>query len=207
MFEITSAPISRYLAFLSLFISLLLYFRIITTFQIYFNIDQILYNHEFWRPITSIFCFGPFGFESAFSLFKFIYYSAEIENILYKEKPADFIIFLIFGSVSIWICAAFIPAVYLGESFSFYFFYFWGKRIASNMNWRMTLISPIWLSLALLFISFIKGGFNFVFPELIGYSSAHLYFFIHDVINLKYDKHFLCMSSESNSFFLEHINS
>ena len=140
-----------------------------------------------------------------FSLFKFIYYSAEIENIIFKDKPADFIIYLAFGSIFIWAYAIFKPAVYLGEPFSFYFFYYWGKRIACNMNWRMTLVSPIYISIILFIIGFIKGGVNFIYPELIGYSAAHLYFFIHDVINLKYDKHFLCLSSDINSLFLEYL--
>lgn len=205
MIEIPSAPVSHLLVFLSLFISLLLYFRIIDTFQVYFNIDQIIYNFEIWRPITSIFCFGPFGFESGFHLFKFIYYSIEIENTLYKDKPVDYIVFLLFGSIIMWIYASYMPVVYLGEPFTFYFFYYWGKRIASNMDWRSFLISPLWISLALLIIGFIKGGLYFIFPQLISYSAAHLYFFIHDVINLKYDKHFLCLSSELNSLFLDHL--
>lgn len=205
MFEITSAPISRFLTAISFFISLLLYFRIINTFQVYFNIDQIIYNNELWRPFTAIFCFGPFEFETVFNLIKFIYYSAEIEASVYKEKPADFIVFLVFGSIFIWIYAAFMPVVYLGEPFSFYFFYYWGKRIASNMNWHFRLISPIWVSMILLIAGIVKGGLSFVLSELVGYCAAHLYFFIHDVLNLKYEKHFLCLSPAANSFLSEHL--
>lgn len=206
--ELSNAPWSRLFAIISLIISVLFYRDIIDKFQLYFNFKLIKENHEYWRLLTSLFCFGPFGLSVVINIYNFLIYSIDIESFFFANRPADFFLFCIFGWVVMWIGASYYPMPFLGGAFSSFLLYYWCKR---NPDRRVTLVQ-IPIPIPAKFIPFVililqsGEGINSLISVLIAFGAAHLYFFFSDCISVKYDVQLLKFPSIVNRFLLHLLN-
>jgi hypothetical protein len=184
-----SAPLSRVFAIASIGTSVLLQFRVLDTFQLYFNKRLILDKYEFWRPFTSIFCFGPLDITACLHIFMLINFSVRVEGKFFGERPADFLLFSFFGWMLMWFFAAFHPLLFLGGAFSSYVLYYWAKRSPDDrmglLGMQLALPAP-WFPIVLVLSDF-GPGWKGLLADLIGFALAHVYFVLRDVFAIKYN--------------------
>jgi len=190
MLELQSSPISKFFALCSVGVSLLHYLQVVDAYQLYYNKDLIFQHHEYWRLFTSLFHHGPLGFNALIHILSFLQYATSSESLFFSGRPADFIIFSLFGSAAMWIFAAFTPIIFLGHIFTSYFTYYWCKRSPDNRVFLMNIpigINGPYVPLLFLGISILNTSLKQALPNLIGFGTAHIYFFLHDVINTKFN--------------------
>ena len=198
MFErLKNSPITLCIAVLSIGVSVLLSLRIIDPEQLYFNKNYIFDDKEYWRFFTSIFCFGALNLKTCFNLHLLISDSLAIENSFFNGKPVDFLLFALMGWTFMWIYASRSSVLFLGKSFSAYVFYYWIKH---NPDIRLMLfpipigIPATWYLLLMILIN--SRGFT---ANLVGFAAAHIYFFIKDVIGLRYNINIFSFPSYVNN--------
>jgi hypothetical protein len=185
---LNSRPLSRIFAVVSVGMSVLLYFGMLDTYQLYFNPRLILDKHEFWRPFTSILCFGPLGFSAVIHIYTLVAYSLDVEGHFFGEQPADFLLFSLFGWVVIWTFAMFQPLLFLGASFSSYVMYYWAKRSPDAPIMLLGLPFPFhapWLPVLLVLTTYRRWPLLMI--NLVGFAAAHVYFVLRDVFRIKYN--------------------
>ena len=192
--------ISIILGLLAASISLLIYTKAVDPYQLYFNKDLILHQHEYWRLFTSLFYFGPLGFESLIQIYFFIRYVSEVEGKEFSGRPADFLFFIFIAFLWAWVTASFTGYAFLGDFISEYVFYYNCKKnpqanvmlFILPIPFRMGYYPYVMLILRCFFHASIKN-------ILIPYAASHLFFFLHDVVSLKYDLSLLRLSDKMNS--------
>lgn len=184
--EISNSPITLIFMCFSLIISALLSLQILKTEQLHFDNNHIFKDKEFWRLFTSIFCYGKLDIHVIINIFVCFMSLSRIESMFYSEKPVDFMFFLLFGWISLWTYSFYRPQLFLGKLFSCYVDYYYGKV----HNQKMLLV------LVVITISF-ANNLNGILTSLF---SSHLYFFLNDVLRVKYNKNILKMPDRLNRF-------
>lgn len=192
--EFTSLKIASSLSLAAFVISLLMYLEIVESYNLNFNYDLIIKDKEYWRLFTSLLHFGPLKISKMYSMYNFYTESSEIENHCFMGRPLDFILFILFGCVTLWIYAAKTGILFLGDAFSFYFTYYWSKMFPSNRFLILVFHIPIAYYPIFYFCFLVLpeiGNPEFVttqaIPILLMTIVAQTYFFLHDVIYVKYD--------------------
>lgn len=205
--DLGKAPVSRVIMLASLITCVLLYLQLIEIYQIYFNFQFIFKKFEIWRLFTSLLYFGPFSFQNGIQLFVFFVILKEIELKFYSNRPADFLIFLGFGLIPTWIFASIAKTVYfIGQIyFSSYLLFYYSKR--SDTRYITFQIPSSYITFFLAIMEFALSGFDIRRSAIILTVFAHLYFFSHDVIGLKYHLRPLTASLEVNNFFSKILSS
>lgn len=197
--DLSSAPISLIFSIISIILSLLINFQLIDNFQIYYDKKLIYENHEYWRAFSSMFCFGSLNAGTVFNLIFFIKSLTFVESSFFNGKPADFLLFSLFGWVFIWIYANFYPTLFLSEIFDSYVTYYFYKR---SPDIHIVVIGILALApyvpIIILVINYLFFGIRSVILDLVGYSIAHIFFFIKDVIGLRYNLRILCAPQWAN---------
>lgn len=171
--EISNSPITLIFLLLSLVISALLTLQILKTEQLYFDNNHIFKDKEFWRFFTSIFCYGKLEIQVIVNIFICFLSMSRIESMFFSQKPVDFLCFLLFGWLSLWVYSSFKPQLFLGKFFSCYVDYYYGKI----HNQKMLFI------LVLLIITVSKN----LEGNIISLVTSHLYFFFKDVLRVRYN--------------------
>jgi hypothetical protein len=178
--------ISRVYFVLCLLLSLLISLHVVDVFHVIFQKERILENGEYWRLVTSLFCFGDLNVFSIFRTFISLQNLFWIENHLYGHCPADFLLFVLIGWVVLWIVSYYHPRDVLGHGFGDYTTYYFSKRFPDlRIHW-VPFIYPRaqWYSVVLGLIA-IQGWETFMtvgVPAL----TAHAYFVLKDVLFVKY---------------------
>lgn len=193
--EINFTNISSIFAIISLVMSILLYLEVVDDYQLYFNFDLIIHNKEYWRLFTSLFHFGRLGLGSIFNVYLFLTYLTQLESLNYQGLPLDFICFIIFGSVFIWIFAIKFSLTFLGSILVDYVLYYWSKIFPDNRVLALFFV-PIPAGYIPIYHIVVVSIFNSSSPNFFKTQLlpciyciliSHIYFFLHDVINTKYD--------------------
>lgn len=202
----SSSPISRIFGAITLIIAVLLHLEKFDILSFYFNKDFIFQNHEYWRLITSVLCFGSMGYSTFMQLVGFMQYTTTSEASYFDTRPADFLLFSLFGIVSLWAYACVRPALFLGPGLTSYYLYYSAKRAPDNR--LMLLIFPIplpapYIPLVLLALHITEGDFiNSVSMSAYAYLIAHIYFFLHDIISLRFNINLLtCPQWMNNALY------
>ena len=102
-------PITRTMLLISVILSLLVSLDLCTPYKLYFNYYLIKNKMQIWRCFTSLFYYGELSAHTIFDFSLFYWYSSKLEQNDFRNKPAEFIMFLTFS------CASFLVlATYLG---------------------------------------------------------------------------------------------
>lgn len=120
--------------------------------------------------------------DTIFDFFILYRYSSMLESNSFRNKPADFIVFFVFGSIFFIMCAIIFGLEFLSPCLSIMMLYLWCRRnpaIQINFLEIFHFKAPFLPWFLLLFV--IMFGFN---PknDLIGISIGHLYYFLEDVL-------------------------
>lgn len=109
-------------------------------------------------------------------------YSSMLESQSFRNKPADFILFIFFGSCIFIITAVIFGFEFLSPCLSSMMLYLWCRRNPTfNINFLeiFQFRAPYLPWFLMLFV--LMFGFNPVY-DIIGVTAAHIYFFLEDIV-------------------------
>ena len=90
-------PITRSIFLLSFALSMVVTLEIVSPLKLYFNWKLISRDHEYWRLLTSIFYKGELSPHMVFDFYLCFRYSYMLESGSFRNRPADFLVFILFG--------------------------------------------------------------------------------------------------------------
>lgn len=203
MFDITRTPVSTLFICFAFALSLLMYLQILEPFQLYFNKKLIVEEREWWRLFTSIFCFGSLSIQAVFSIITFVQFANQTEGSYFSRRPLDFLVLAGCGCIAAWCYALCTPTLFLGSFLSSYFFYYWTKKTPDgHVVLFFVQLRANWGPFAILAINATLGGFNSaeIRATLLAYLAAHVFFFLRDVVSVKWPVSLLVLPDSANHF-------
>ena len=197
------APISLILISYALILSILVYIDKLDVYDFYFNPHLIIHEKQFWRLFTSPFFFGSFSIETIITTVFFVNYVQSIERDFFRSLPADYLIFILFGVVACWIFGLIYPSFFLGSAIISYFLYYFSKRFPDllflPLFMPIPLPAPFWNFLFLIYYM-ITGNYYGLVTHIYGFFAAQIYFYLHDVLHVKYELNLLRAPKFANDF-------
>jgi hypothetical protein len=165
--------------------------------DIYYNRILIFRGHEYWRLITSLLYWGKPNIRSIFCNTGCSFIIFMCESDVFLGLPADYLVFFAFGIVSLWLMACFYPCFILNMPLAVYINYYWAKRWGGIGGWSM---------LSSVFIGECLFHPERVFREM-GFpiAAAHTYFFLHDVVAVRYGLNLLSVGDAANEYLSEKL--
>lgn len=136
---------------------------------------------QIWRPLTSFMYLGNLGLNYLLSAHFMWTYMAHLEKLKCKD-PADFLIMLVFGAVSLLVASQAIgfPPVYLGHNLSCYLVYIWSRMFEGQ---DVDVMGLFHLPAHLLPWFFVAQTLvleqELPVSDLVGIAVGHLYHFLH----------------------------
>ena len=129
---------------------------------------------------------------------------SSVEGSFFSGRPLDFLFFTVFGIFMFFIYALKYSTLFFGSMLASYFIYYDSKRTPDNRVFFIGIPFPVqhsYLPFIFLAMDFLNGA-SFK-SELYAFAVSHLFYFIHDVINIKYDKSFLYLPDAANRFVMK----
>lgn len=162
--------------------------NIVTPFQLYFNVDAIMYRGQVWRFVTTFLYFGELGVDLALHVYLLSRYARMLEEGSFRGRTADYVWFYIFGAIYMLAVAPFFQVMFLGQSLDMMIMYVWGRR-NSQSHMRLFGILPFrapYLPWVFLGISSLLGSrsMSSFLVDLLGIFAGHTYWFFEDVYPL-----------------------
>ena len=93
-------PITRTTLLISVALSCAVSLDLVSPLKLYFNWSLICNKKQYWRLLTSIFYRGELSPHTIFDYYICLRYSCQLESQDFRSKPAEFLVFFIFGSVT-----------------------------------------------------------------------------------------------------------
>ena len=193
-------PVTAIFTVITLILAALIYTKRIDAFDVYFNRDKIFKEGEYWRILTSLFLFGP-DLITFISIVTMIIYSDRVEGDVFARRPVDFLIFWGCGAAALLAWSCFHSVFFLGEGITSYLLYYDVKMSPD----RLAMIWPLpfqfragWMPVVMTVISYFVNGMKFPVVHFVGYATAQMFFFLKDVLNLRFDRSWFCAPAHVN---------
>lgn len=191
-----NTPISFIIVSLEIGLGVALYMEKLDFYDIYFNKYLILEKHQFWRLFTSCAVYSPTKYNDWIQLLFNVRYLFEVESKYFTTRPLDFILFILYTLVGLWILGFFFPISSFTRLFPEALFYYALKRDPFNL--LVMFVIPMnafsWIGLLLI----LENDFYQRIGILLIFIISHIYFFLHDVINLKFETRFFVLPDSLN---------
>jgi Derlin-2/3 len=185
----TSRCVTRLLSVPALVISFLLSMGALLPVDLFYSHRLIFKHHQYWRLFTSVMYFDRLGYMSFLDLLFFSLNLHQIETKRFAEKPLDMLVFVIMGFIGVWIYSSWIcPVQFFGSAFSSYVAYYYSRAFPDIMFPMIGVPIPIlsaWVPVVFLLADIGRGLQHLrftIYTDLL----AHLYFFIADVVPVRY---------------------
>ena len=98
-------PLTRMMLCISIGLSLAVSLELVSPLKLYFNWPLISNKRQYWRLVSSLFYKGELSAHTIFDFFIFYRYSSMLEKEIFRNKPAEYIMFFLFGCVNFSIAA------------------------------------------------------------------------------------------------------
>ena len=175
-------PVSRVYLTASFVLTSLCALDLLSPFSLYYNYNLIFHQNQWWRLITNFLFFGLFSIDFLFHMYFLVRYSRLLEEGDYRNRPASFVVFLLFGSFLLLLAAPFSSVHFLGSSLTFMMVYVWGRR---NADVRMSFLGLFpfnapYLPWVMLGFSCLLG--NSATLDVLGIAAGHCYYFLEYVL-------------------------
>jgi len=178
----SSPKITKSITLISGTISILCWLNIISPLYLYLNHELIFKRCQIWRIFTNFFFFGSLSANCVFHLILFFRNSKLLEKNVFKGNAADYLFFLLFFTINIFIISPLFNIVFLSHSLSFAMTYYWGRKSKNGIVLIMGILTlraqylPIFY---LIFSIILNSDFR---EDLIGFLIGHLFYFIKDIL-------------------------
>ena len=123
----SNPPLTRYLLAFSVTLTFAVYLDFTNPLRLYFNWPLIC-KGQLWRLVTCIFYKGELSTHAIFDFCIFMRYSGMLEKTAFRDKPADYIVFLMFGCAGILIQAKIFGLQFLSNCLSTMMLYVWSRK-------------------------------------------------------------------------------
>jgi len=109
------------------------------------------------------------------------FYCANLEDMAFRTRPADFVYLLLCGAGMLLVFAFFLDtSLFISGSMIDIMVYVWGRRNShARLNVLFLTVRAPYLPYALAFISLLMG--NYLQDQVIGIIAGHIYYFFEDV--------------------------
>ena len=175
-------PITRIVFLFSFALSMAVTLELVSPLKLYFNWKLISNDREYWRIFTSLFYKGELSPHTVFDFFIGFRYSYALETDTFRNKPADFIVFIVLGCANFLMWAYMLGIQFMSGSVSTMFLYLWARK---NPNHMMSFLDVIQFRSCFLpyfiLLMIILSGFDPTI-DLLGNITGHVYFFLEDVV-------------------------
>ena len=198
----SESPVTTVFSAITLILAALIYTKRIDAFDVYFNRDKIFKEGEYWRVLTSLFLFGP-DLITLLSIVTMIFHSARVEEDVFARRPVDFLIFWGCGAAGLLAWACFHSVFFLGEGITSYLLYYDVKTSPDRlmMIWPLPLqFRAGWMPVVMTVVSYFVNGMRFPVVHFVGYAIAQMFFFLKDVLNLRFERSWFCAPERVNQF-------
>lgn len=166
-------------------------------YSLYFNKDLIFQKHEYWRLFTSLFLFKPGRFGNWVTNLSFLRYLYYLESSYFIKRQADFLLFIIYIVLICWLIGYISPITDFLDQFSFAILYYYTRKSPAVFLVFLFAVSSYYLPFIFIVLS---DDFYSRISLVISFVAMHIYFFLHDVINLKYNTSFFQLPDFLNQF-------
>ena len=175
-------PITRALFLISFCLSVAVTLELVSPLRLYFNWRLISEQHQYWRLLTSLFYIGSLSPHTLLTVYIDIRYSYNLETGAFRNRPADFIMFFIFGYLNFLLAAYFFGLEFMADCVSHMVLYLWARKIPNiDLNFfdvfvfRSCFLPYFYITITAL------CGYTPI-NQIIGCAVGHLYFFLDDVV-------------------------
>ena len=155
---------------------------IVSPLKLYFNGPLIFQKHQYWRLLTCLFYKGDLSAHTIFDFFMFMRYSGQLEKGTFRNKPAEFIIFLIFGCMNFLIFAYLLGFQFISSCLSTMMLYLWARKNPNNVmnffdvfQFRSCFLPYFMLSMIVI------SGYDPTM-DILGSLVGHIYYFLEDIV-------------------------
>ncbi|RUS17771.1 Der1-like family-domain-containing protein [Endogone sp. FLAS-F59071] len=140
-----------------------------------------VFKLQVWRLFTSFFFF-PLGFPFLMNLYFIYRYSVELENIVFGNRTADYLFFVLFVMSLELIASYFLYLTVLGEALTLSLVYLWSQHFRDRTVTFMFGIQfkAIYLPWVLVAYDFLLGA-GIPKASLVGIVAAHTYWYLESV--------------------------
>lgn len=164
-------------------------FEILNPMLLALNWPLILNKLQVWRLFSSVLFFGTFSFQFVFQLYFFSSFSSKLEQNEIFAPPGDYLFFLITQILLLDVISLILawPVGFpmLGPSLVFAILYYWSRREPyAVLSFFSFTIKGYQFPFALVFFQLLMGG-N-IWMDLLGMASAHVYYFLKEVVPAEY---------------------
>ena len=121
-------PVTRLVLLVNVSLSLMVSLDLCTPYKLYFNYSLIKNKGQYWRIFTSLFYYGELSPHTIFNFMMFYWNASKLEQIDFRNKPADFLVFFFFCNVCYLLCAAHLGLQFLSPCLSSTMLYLWTRR-------------------------------------------------------------------------------
>jgi hypothetical protein len=149
-------------------------------------------NINFGDFFSSILFVGPLELRAIIHLVFQTQLLSEIEKSVFLLKKFDFVLFILFGHFGCWINGLFTNQPFFGKVFASFATYYFSKLFKENRIQIIGMNLPAsYAPFVNAFINLYIGGWKAISHEITGFLTGHLYFYIHDVLRVRFGTNFL----------------
>ena len=177
-------PLTRLLLLCSIGISALVSLDLVSPLKLYFNWPLVWNKHEYWRLVTSLLFRGKFSsVHTFFDFFMFYRHSSWLERVAFANKPADWIVFFLFGCTNLLFWAYALGLQFFAHGVSaMMFYYFARKNPNAQFSFFFLQFRACFLPYVLVALTVMTG--QDPTTELLGNLIGHIYFYLTCVVPL-----------------------
>ena len=189
-----NAPVTRAIIVSSLILMALTSFKVVDPIDLFFDLKLILQNKEWYRLFTSVFYFGKFDLMTIIKIIGFGHFASLVESAVFSAKTGSFVVFLMFSSFFLYLSAAITNEMFFGSSLASICFYIFTKHFTRQSVHLLGFPFPIrasYVPFIYVVLALYRGGPRAMIPDVLGILIGHLYFYLHDVLAVRFGTNFL----------------
>lgn len=186
---LSSVPVTKLMTGASVALGVMVMAELVGEEDIFFSSKRVFSDRELWRIATSLLYLGKFDITMLSRLIGFVQYSHTLEANVFTGRPEDYIVFLVFGTVFFTGLAGFVYVPFLSDCLISYLTYYWAKHFGDHKVQILSLpfqVDAMYMPLISIGLATLRGIIP-VLQVLLGFAVAHLFFFLRDVIGVRYN--------------------
>lgn len=170
-------PLTRLMLCISVGLSLSVSLELVSPLKLYFNWPLIC-KGQYWRLVSSLFYKGELSAHTVFDFFIFYRYSSILEKQAFRNKPAHYIVFFVFGCLNFLLAGYALGLQFMSNCISTMMLYIWA-RLHPNIPFNFFNVFQFRSCFLphFMFMLILMSGYDPTM-DLVGNLVGHLYYFL-----------------------------